>query len=434
MKQAPPRILYLNHASELSGGEIALLNLVSTIDRSAFQPVVMLLSNGPLSERLGALGIETHVLPLPAQILNTRKDSLGAKTLLNIPSVASLTWFCCQLAAQIRQLKVAAIHCNSLKADIIGAVIGRTLNIPVLWHIRDRITDRYLPPAAARLFRLLAGYLPDYVITNSASTLQTVQDSRVSTRSVVILDGVRAQDFNHGSGSDRSFQPLKIVLIGRISPWKGQHIFIESAARLQDRLDGRARFQIAGAALFGEQEYEAELHALADRLGVKHNIEFLGFVSDIPKLIDSADIVVHASTLGEPFGQVIAEAMAGGKAVIATNGGGVPEIVTHGKTGILIPMSDPEALADAIAVLVSDGELRRKLGQAARLHAQAHLSIELTAQEQALYTKILTKSAAPDQASPSLKSIGACRCCHNNIVDLGAGQINLAKLIQGEPI
>lgn len=390
-QQRPPRrILYLNHAAELSGGEIALLNLVCAIDRSIYEPVVMLLSNGPLAERLRSQGVETHVYPLPAKILNTRKHDLRAKRLLDLAGLGSLGWYCCQLATKISRLEISAIHCNSLKADIVGGLIGRTLNIPTIWHIRDRISDDYLPASIAKLFRLLSRHLPNFVIANSMSTMQALQGSSPSARSVVVLDGVRTEDFSNCLTRLKPSDPLKVVLIGRISPWKGQHIFIEAAAMLQKQFAGQARFQIAGAALFGEQAYEAELHALVDRLAVKDAVEFLGFVSDVPALIDSADIVVHASTLGEPFGQVIAEAMAGGKAVIATNGGGVPEIVTHEKTGILVPMSDPAAMAESLARLISDEQLRLRLGAAAQLHAQSQLSIESTAAKvEAAYRKIL---------------------------------------------
>ena len=114
-------------------------------------------------------------------------------------------------------------------------------------------------------------------------------------------------------------------------------------------------------------------------------------MKDIPKLIESADIVVHASTLGEPFGQVIAEAMSGGRAVIATDGGGVPEIITHAQNGLLVPMSDVRAMADAIGRLINDSrQLRRRLGTKARKHIQENLSIEITADKvQQIYSKLI---------------------------------------------
>ena len=116
----------------------------------------------------------------------------------------------------------------------------------------------------------------------------------------------------------------------------------------------KARFVIIGAALFGEDGYEREIRQLSAQLGLEEVVEFAGFRPDVQCAIAELDLVVHASTTGEPFGQVIIEGMAAGKPVVATNGGGVPEIVEDGQTGILVPMGDAPALAEAICRVLAD--------------------------------------------------------------------------------
>ena len=118
-----------------------------------------------------------------------------------------------------------------------------------------------------------------------------------------------------------------------------------------------------GSALFDEYDYEREIHRLVDSLGIANSIEFMGFRSDVSALIANFQIVVHASISGEPFGQVIVEGMAAGKPVVATNGGGVPEIVIGGITGLLVPMGDSPAMAEAICRLLEDHNLTLRMGR-----------------------------------------------------------------------
>jgi glycosyltransferase involved in cell wall biosynthesis len=166
--------------------------------------------------------------------------------------------------------------------------------------------------------------------------------------------------------AEREVQPKRnrgprIGLIGRITPWKGQHIFLQAAALLHP-LYPAAKFEIIGAALFSESEYEAHLHELCRTLHLIDTVEFVGFVEDARARMAQLDIVVHASTIGEPFGQVIIEAMAEEKPVVATNGGGVPEIVEDGINGLLVPMNDASRMAQALGVVAGSSGRRRSHG------------------------------------------------------------------------
>src|SRR5207302_666535 len=144
-----------------------------------------------------------------------------------------------------------------------------------------------------------------------------------------------------------------IGLVGRISHWKGQHIFIAAAAQVVKRFPS-ARFEIIGSALFGESAYEEEVRSQVKSLGLEGVVTFTGFCEEVLVRIQGLDILVHASTIGEPFGQVVVEGMVLGKPVVATNGGGVPEIVVNGETGVLVEMGDATAMAEAICGLLAD--------------------------------------------------------------------------------
>jgi glycosyltransferase involved in cell wall biosynthesis len=174
--------------------------------------------------------------------------------------------------------------------------------------------------------------------------------------------------------------------VGRITPWKGQHIFIQAAAQVV-KLWPDAHFQIIGTPLFGEDDYERELHASVNDLGLTGNVEFLGFRDDIPGMLANATILVHASTIGEPFGRVVAEGMAAGRPVIATEGGALPEIVVRGpidgpavpgETGMLVPMEDADTMARAIIALIRDRPRAQAMGQAGRRRVSEYFTVTAT--------------------------------------------------------
>jgi glycosyltransferase involved in cell wall biosynthesis len=378
------RVLFVDHTAKIGGGELALANLVRELDRQIVDPVVVLFEEGPLLERLSPY-TEVHVLPLPRDVADAKKDTLGWSSVLRLGPLFVTARQMIRVAKLARQLKVDIIHTNSLKADIIGGVAGRLVGVPVVWHVRDRIDVDYLMRPVVRVFRFLSRVIPTFVIANSRATLTTVQLNG-QRPSAAIGSGVDLSKYTGSSFSDEqtadSFKVVKleqrIGLVGRISPWKGQHIFLQAAA---DVLKGHpdAKFEIIGAALFDEQQYQAELHDLCRALAIEDSVSFVGFVEDIPTRITNLNILVHASTTGEPYGQVIIEGMAAEKPVVATDGGGVPEIVVNGITGILVPMGDAPKMADAIKYLLDNPDVGKRMGLAGRKRAVEHFTVERTA-------------------------------------------------------
>lgn len=402
------RVLFVDHTAAWGGGEVALLNLVTRLDRARFDPAVLLFADGPLKQKLDAANIATEVLRLSDSIAKVRKDRLGLGTLLHAIAGVRAMWFILRLANRFRRDRPDLIHTNSLKADLLAGLAGRLAGVPVIWHVRDRISDDYLPRKVVWIFRRLARWVPSQLIANSDATLSTLAASTHSMSGAVIYSGIDPQKANRFAsvvhdGTDLVFPtsgnaPASrafsancpcIGLIGRISPWKGQHIFIRAAAHVHKTFP-QARFFIIGSALFGEDQYEQEIRQLVVELGLSDVVEFTGFRNDIPALLAGLDVLAHGSTTAEPFGQVIIEAMAAGKPVVATRGGGVLEIVVDRVTGILVPMGDAPAMAIAIIELLQDKELRHRMGEAGRARVIERFTIDRTARDvEAVYERLL---------------------------------------------
>jgi glycosyltransferase involved in cell wall biosynthesis len=165
-------------------------------------------------------------------------------------------------------------------------------------------------------------------------------------------------------------------MVATYARWKGQDVFLQAAASsLAARKD--ARFYLVGGPVYrttGSQFSLEELHALASKLGV--TVGFIPFQERVESIYRALDVVVHASTRPEPFGLTIAEAMACGRAVIASRSGGAAELFVDGVEAIGLREVSAPALAGAIGELVADARRRESLGTAARAAAVARHSSE----------------------------------------------------------
>jgi len=350
-------VVYLDHCAELSGGEIALARLLSALD--SVNALVLLGEDGPLEHRLRAIGVAVEVLKLSDDVQRTRRDSvhimgIGWKRLLSAARDVSA------LRQRLRELRPDIVHTNSLKAAIYGGLAARLAGVPVIWHIHDRIAPDYLPKQAVAAVRLLSKVLPNEIIVNSRATGQTFGPR---AKFHIVPSPVADSDFRPKPIDTRmGANQLRVAMVGRLAPWKGQDVFIEAFARAF--VDNEAEAVIAGTAMFGEDSYAAGLHEQARRLGIADRVKFVGFVDDVAALMRDVDVVVHASVIPEPFGQVIVEGMAAGKAVIASAAGGPLEIIKSGINGLLVPPGDVTELAMALSLLDADPGLRDRLRSA----------------------------------------------------------------------
>lgn len=383
------RVVYLDHCARLSGAELALSRLLPSLtDR--IEPIVLLGEDGPLVARLRGDGIDVRVLPMASGVRDVRKDTVTPGGLRPWSAVL-LVGYLVRLVRELRRLQPDLVHTNSLKAALYGGVAGRLAGVPVVWHIRDRIADDYLPGPAVRLVRLLARVLPRTIVANSHSTLETLPAN--VDGAVVYNPVVRDSVSSPRTPPSSRRETLRIGVVGRLAPWKGQHVFLDAFARAFGGSPAEA--WLVGSALFGEDAYERELRAQTERLGLSQQVVFRGFREDVWAELSQLDILVHCSVSAEPFGQVVLEGMAAGLPVLASAEGGPAEIITDGVDGLLVRPGDPAALADAMLSVAQDEQLRLRLGQSGRRTA-GHYSPQSTADDLvAVYAATLRRPAPP---------------------------------------
>jgi glycosyltransferase involved in cell wall biosynthesis len=224
------------------------------------------------------------------------------------------------------------------------------------------------------LWRLLRNWTLDRADAWTANTMAT-RDAAGSPHAhwgTVIPMGVPVRHFDCGDRLREQrwhdHEPSVILFVGRLIDWKGVDVLIQAFARLDSK--HRSELWIAG-----DGPQRAALEKLARRLGIAERVRFLGQqrYDDLPALYSSANIFVAPSrdipgAGREGQGTVILEAMASGCCVIGAAAGGIPEVIEHDRTGILVPPNDPATLAQAILMLLNDPDTRNRLVQAAHAH------------------------------------------------------------------
>lgn len=387
------RVVYLDHYAGLSGGELALARLLPAL--KGVEAHVVLAQEGPLVSRLLRAGISVEVLPLAEGTRGLRRDHIRPGG-LPLRTVADSAAYVVRLARRLRRLRPDIVHTNSLKSALYGGIASRLAGVPVVWHIRDRIAEDYLPLAATRLIRAMVRLVPSAVIANSQSTLDALPS--LGERARVIHSPVAIADCSRPQLERPAAEGLCVGMVGRIAPWKGQHVFLEAFALAFPNGEGpgpTTRAVIVGTAMFGEEAYERELKELAASLGLDGRLECPGFVDDVGGCLASFDILVHASVIPEPFGQVVVEGMAAGLPVVASRAGGPAEIIEEGVTGLLYPPGDAVALAKALGSLARDPDRRRRLGEAAKAKACEFTPEALAPKVMTVYRQVLGQAVGP---------------------------------------
>jgi len=295
---------------------------------------------------------------------------------LNPAPLTHLPRYVARLSRRIRALDADLVHTNSLKAALYGGAAARLAHVPAVWHVRDRIALDYLPRSAVVLVRTASHILPSAVIANSQATLATLPTRHVGQvlHNPIVPDSVgEFSRLRLGAPGE-----ITIGMLGRLAPWKGQHVFLDAFA---EAFRGtKIRGHVIGSAMFGEEEYEQALLRQVESLGLAQQIEFRGFRDDVWAELHELHVLVHCSVIPEPFGQAVLEGMAAGLPVVASDAGGPAEIITNGVDGILTALGDAHALASALIQLCDDPDLCGRLGEAARRRA-AEFTPERTAEK-----------------------------------------------------
>jgi glycosyltransferase involved in cell wall biosynthesis len=411
------RVVYLNPCGQIGGAEMSLMDVLVSMREAepAWQFWLLLGEDGPLVEQATAAGVHVIVAPFPAGLARLGDSGSGPLAALwsCLRAAAGTIRYAVELRRALRELQPDIVHTNGFKMHVLGAW-AHPKTAPVIWHIRDYVSTR---PLMKRLLRWYAGRCRA-AIGNSLSVASDVQ--KVCGLQLETLCIYNAIDLKRYSPAGESLDLDSLAGLGTASPgvvrvglvatlahWKGHAVFLRALARLPKDLPYRA-YVIGGPIYQTENSQRTiwDLRELAARLGIADRVGFTGYIADTAGAIRSLDILVHASTQPEPFGRVIAEGMACGRAVICSASGGATELIADGVDALAHPPGDDAALAARISQLVSDPELRARLGRAGRITAERRFErSRLATQLIPLYNR-LTGQLAPQSEADLAQAIG----------------------------
>ena len=329
--------------SPQGGAEILLQNLLSA-DVLSFRYTLAFLENGPLVEYARGLGYDVEVFPA------TRLRAVGNY----VKTVASLrSW--------IRRKQLSAVLSWMPKAHLYVAFARPFLGVKAMWF------QHGVPHAGDRMDNLITMLPTDAILCCSEASMEGQGQVFPRRELHVCYPGVRLAGEAVSREEARRRLALEpdgyiIAMIARLERWKGAHIFVEAAAKLQAQYPGTRWFLVGGAHAH-DARYAAELGERIKALGLGERLTLVGQrpAAEVRLWQRAADVIVQPTTGAEPFGMAIVEAMGLGRVVVASEIGGPCEIIEDGRSGVLVRPGDVDELAAAIAGLLQDPERRQSI-------------------------------------------------------------------------
>ena len=373
------QILYVHGMEAIGGAEQDLLLLLRGLNRTQWTPMVACPEQGAFRERVEALGVPVSPIALPPW---RKLSSLFSR-------YAAVRNF----SALLSSLQPALIHVNDLwwVPHTVRAVKRLTRGvIPVIVHVRQNIK-----PEKVRAYSLDQA---DYVLAVSHQVRAALEQGGVpSPHASTLYSGVDltacAEVADGESIRARHGIPHDALLVGTVAnllPIKGYEVLIEALPAIFAKVP-TAHYLIVGA---GSGEYAGHLQQMCADRGLADRVHFVGFQDQTWPYLAALDLYVQPS-LNEALGIAAVEAMAMGKAVVATRVGGLPEVVADQQTGLLVSPGNAVELSKAVLSLLEDRPRREYLGRCGIVRVQEHFNLETTlAGIEQVYRKVLAKRQA----------------------------------------
>ncbi len=410
-------LYYIAYPHRMAGANRSLFALISHLPRDV-SPVVALIKDGEVADRYRRAGIDTRIVPPPKALRQYGQAMLRWSSARRAwEGARSLLPYTLAIRKLLKKCSVDLVHVNDVRGALLTAGAARLTGCPIVGHVRGEMP---LPALPRRIFERAC----DRIITVSNSVQSSVsQKARRKCRTVYNgIDRDEIVSLAEQAPPDPILQALRdqgkviVCCFASVVPFKGIHHLVEATARLNARGWGhRLSVVVVGDLVPEYADYQTWLRNLQRELAV-HNMYFAGWQANPFPYYQAADFTVLPSVSyerldcgttalevrgGEGLPRTHLEAMCFGLPVVGTGIAGVPEIVTDGQDGLIVPPSAPAALADAMERLLADEALRNELGARARQKSADAFSMEqYVAGVRAVYESLLSRPTAPETSVP----------------------------------
>ncbi|AVV35238.1 hypothetical protein C8233_17820 [Halomonas sp. SF2003] len=349
-------IFFESYPQVIFGQQKTLLSLLEISRNTGHETCLATTNDGPFVEAAGNLGFEASILPYPSSLSIYGGEIYRYGIKRKIGMMCQLGSYILKMRRWLKSQQPDILFCNDMRGLLTIGIAAKSLGIPVvIWDKLDKphgLLDWFQLPLVARNI-----IISDAVMVKYPKWQQRLYANRITK----IYNGALLSKFTNikSARKDLGLSPENIAfaMVGSINERKAQ----DRIMRLIP--DISARCPQARIVLVGEPEESAKDY-FNNLPNMEHpHVIHTGFRNDIPEVMASIDSLLILSRQ-EGMGQVTVEAMASGKPVIGTKAGGIPEVVIHGETGLLVEGDDDEALVNAIAFLCESSSTRSNLGAA----------------------------------------------------------------------
>ena len=357
------RILQISSASSFGGGERYVADLTNALHERGHDLYLAVRPRSPLIEHVGLPAAKVKTLPL--------------RNALDVQSAHELARF-------VRRQQIEVVHAHMARDYSLAAYAARRnrdTKFVVTRHVLFPL-NRLHRQTLARAHRVIA---VSNAVARELRSQRVTRDDLIT----VVHNGIDTERFAHALiGFDRTeflrskglpVDSLLVGSIGELRTLKRHDDFIRAAAIVAQRFP-QSQFVLAGVDTSPSGEVRQQLEQLVTQLQLNDRFRFLGWLDDAAELLAAVDVFVSASET-ESFGLAIAEAMAVGTAVVATETDGACEVIENQKSGLLVPISDPPRLAQAVATLLANEAQRKEIGGRAQHEVRSRFSLRRMVEE-----------------------------------------------------
>jgi len=384
----PIRIVRVISRLNVGGPSLHVTALTAGLDPARFKSTLVTGTENPGEGSMLDLAEDCGIKPvvIPEMVGEAQLKGRDAKAIV-------------KLYGLLRAQRPHIVHTHTAKAGFLGRIAARLAGVPIVVHTyHGHVLHGYYGRTKTQLLRRMEQALArvtDRIVAVSEQVKRDLVTYRVATPEKIKViplgldlapyaESARLRGQFRGELELNDSTPL-VGIVGRIFPIKNHRLFLDAAARIA-AAEPRARFIVVGDGVL-RKAMEQHAHAL----GIRYSVLFAGWRRDLPRIYADLDVlVVSSNNEGTPVSAI--EAMAASRPVVATRVGGLPDLISDGKTGVLVAPRDPTALADAVLELLRDEPYARALGQMASTDVvERFATARLLRDVQALYMGLLNR-------------------------------------------
>jgi hypothetical protein len=360
-RQRPVKVVFWAGSFEFAGTQRFLVELLTRMDRDVFSPIVF--STRPEGELLPVI----EELGVPVHEFGTGRRLLSPDTLTGLWSAARF----------LRRERVQVLCCMLGITTLFGPFVGRMAGVPVVLNAQRNMGYWLAGGHRKRVYGYVSRRVVDGILVNSSAardeltgTFRVRENLIHETRGGVDVGAISRAEPSEAIRTELGLEGKRVVCcVGKLSRVKDHATFVRAAATVASGRDDVAFLIVGDGPLRAELEGQVRELKMADR------VRFAGERRDVPAILKLVDVFVLTST-SEGLPNVIMEAMAASVPVVATDVGGVPELVVDGESGLLVRPGDADGVAGAVAGLLDDPARAAQLGHTGFDRVRANYDIE----------------------------------------------------------